>query len=430
MTASSFNFRSYCHSAAMIGLLACQTINPLFSKTNPLPILPEVSQSLGEATLSVASTRFSIDRSDPTAHKLLRLSELLCSLKEDKVFYLKGLLRTGAKIPAQAFGPATNEKDLARHLRRFAGTKLSHFQLLLLSSSLHLDPSIKESIVAMQRAKRRGLNTDFEYLLKNIGRPVPSFGLAPPFVAEVPPQKGKALANLAAEYAARELSENRESLKGKRLIALGLLIDPENQELLYQMSLLETGKPTQRFSQTSPKEPLLKKLREISLRKENSALLNNLLHASMVAIQPDSYSSIVFLEKTKGKGVKTDFESIALEYEQFLKSRKSDPAPSSSSTPEGEIRNATLCNLLVAKTWRLTNWQTKQTWFVTFRRTSKSTFNPHGTCEGKQGNKLHTWRFWKIKDGILIIDGYARYAYDSASKAWRQANGQKDNFLR
>jgi len=136
------------------------------------------------------------------------------------------------------------------------------------------------------------------------------------------------------------------------------------------------------------------------------------------------------LEKSKGKGGKTDFESIALEYEQFLKSRKSDPTPPSSSVPEGQIRNATLCNLLVAKTWKLTNWQTKQTWFVTFRRTSNSTFNPHGTCEGKQGNKLHTWRFWKIKDGVLIIDGYARYAYDSVSKAWRQANGQKDSFLR
>jgi len=31
---------------------------------------------------------------------------------------------------------------------------------------------------------------------------------------------------------------------------------------------------------------------------------------------------------------------------------------------------------------------------------------------------------------VLIVDGYARYAYDSDSKAWRQANGQKDSFLR
>ena len=430
MTALAFNFRFFWHSAAILIMIASHSINPLLSKAYPFPILPEVSQSLGEATLSVASTRFSANRADPTAHKLLLLSELLCSLKRDKVLYLKGLIRTGAKIPTRTFGPATNEKDLAGHLRRFAGTKLSHFQLLLLSASLELDPSVKESIVAMQRAKRRGLNTDFEYLLNNIGRPVPSFGQAPPYVAEVPMQKGRDLANLAAEYAAGELSENKESLKGKRMIALGLLVAPENENLLYQMSLLETGKPTQRFSQTSPKEPLLKKLREISLRKENSSLLNNLIHASMVEIQPDAFSSIVFLEKAKGKGIKTDFESIALEYEQFLKSRKAVPTPSSSSVPEGEIRNATLCNLLVAKTWRLTNWQTKQTWFVTFRRTSKSTFNPHGTCEGKRGNKLHTWSSWKIKGGVLIIDGYARYAYDSVSKEWRQANGKKDGFLR
>ena len=96
------------------------------------------------------------------------------------------------------------------------------------------------------------------------------------------------------------------------MIALGLLIDPENQELLYQMSLLETGKPTQRFSQTSPKEPLLKKLREISLRKENSTLLNNLLHASMVAIQIGLLQFDCFLGKNKGERGQNRFREHCL----------------------------------------------------------------------------------------------------------------------
>ena len=133
-------------------------------------------------------------------------------------------------------------------------------------------------------------------------------------------------------------------------------------------------------------------------------------------------------KKQRKKGPKP-ISSIALEYEQ---SSRVGNRPHSFIILYAGRRDTKRDSLQFAKakTWRLTNWQTKQTWFVTFRRTSKSTFNPHGTCEGKQGNKLHTWRFWKIKDGVLIIDGYAKYAYDSASKAWRQANGQKDNFLR
>lgn len=430
MTALSFNSRIFCRSAAMLTLIACCGNNPLLSETDPWPIAPEVSQSLGEATLSVASKRFSENRADPTAHKLLRLSELLCSLKGDKVFYLKGLLESGAKIPAQAFGPATNERDLARHLRRFAGTRLSYFQLLLFSSSDLLDPNRKELIVAIQRAKSRGLSTDFEYLLRNAGEPIPAFGLTPPYMTELPRDEGKALANLAAEYAAKELAENRESLKGKRMIAMGLLVDPENEDLLYQMTLLGMGKPGDRTSLTSLKEPLLDKLAETSIRRGNSTLFNNLLHASMIEIQPDRFTSIVFLQRTKERGIKTDFESIALEYEQFLKKRDQGPPLPPSRVPKGGLLNAKLGNLLVGKRWTLTNQNTKETWFFRFRRTSKSIFKPQGKCEGKHGNNLHTWNSWQIKDSVLVIDGYAKYAYDWKSQVWRQANGKKDSFLR
>ena len=429
MTALSFNSRMFCNSVLMLTLIAGCGNYPLLSKTDPWPIAPKVSQILGEATLSVASKRFSENRADPTAHKLLRLSELLCSLKGDKVFYLKGLLESGAKIPAQAFGPATNERDLARHLRRFAGTRLSYFQLLLFSSSDLLAPNTKELIVAIQRAKRRGLSTDFEYLLRNASQPIPAFGLTPPYMSELPRDTGKTLANLAAEYATEKLNENRESLLGKRMVALGLLVDPENEELLYLTSVLGMGKPSERVSRPSIKNPLLQKLGETSIRKGNSTLLNNLLHASMVEIEPNRFASIVFLQKTKEQGIKTDFESIALEYEQFLKAEKGPPPPPP-PPPEVEKPDAKLGNLLVGKKWTLTNWHTKETWFFNFRKTSNSFFKPQGKCEGKRGNNLHTWSSWKIKGGVLVIDGYARYAYDSVSKEWKQANGKKDSFLR
>jgi hypothetical protein len=280
----------------------------------------------------------------------------------------------------------------------------------------------------MQRAKRRGLSTDFEYLLRNVSQPIPAFGLTPPYVPELPPKEGKTLADLAAEYATEKLNENRESLLGKRMVALGLLVDPENEELLYLTSILGMGKPSERVSRPSIKNPLLQKLGETSIRKGNSTLLNNLLHASMVEIEPNRFASIVFLQKTKEQGIKTDFESIALEYEQFLKSRTKAPTTSPSPHPEREKLDAKLGNLLVGKIWKLRH--TKQTWFFNFRKTSNSFFKPQGKCEGKRGNNLHTWRTWEIKGGVLVIDGYAKYAYDSASKEWRQANGKKDNFLR
>ena len=150
----------------------------------------------------------------------------------------------------------------------------------------------------------------------------------------------------------------------------------------------------------------------------------------MVEIEPNRFSSIVFLQKTKEQGIKTDFESIALEYEQFLKSRTKVPTLSASPHSEREKLDAKLGNLLVGRKWRLTNWQTKQTWFFNFRKTSKSFFKPQGKCEGKHGNNMHTWSSWKIKGGVLVIDGYAKYAYDSVSQEWRQANGKKDSFLR
>jgi len=430
MASFSSSSRLFPNLAALLVWVVFCGCNALLSKADPWPIAPAVSQSLGDATLSVASLRFSKNRADPTAHQLLLLSDLLCVLRKDKVLYLRGLLESGAKIPSQAFGPATNERDLAGHLRKFAGAKPSHFQLLLFCSSNLLDPNRKELIVAMQRARRRGLNTDFEYLLRNVDRPIPPFALNPPYASELSPEDAKALANLAAEYAAKELAENPKSIKGKRITALGLLVDPENEELLYQMTLLEMGEPNQGVSHTSPKEYLLHKLGKISIRRGNSRLLNNLLHASMVEIQPDRFTSIVFLQKIKQQGIKIDFESVALEYEQFLKKKKRSPAPSSSHVPERELLDANLSNLLVGKRWILTNWHTKQTWFISFRRTSKSIFKPEGKCEGKQGNKLHTWMSWKIRDSVLVIDGYAKYAYDWKSSVWRQANGKKDSFLR
>jgi hypothetical protein len=267
-------------------------------------------------------------------------------------------------------------------------------------------------------------------LLRNASEPIPTFGLTPPYMSELPRDEGMALANLAAEYAAKELAVNRENLTGKRMIALGLLVDPENKELLYQLTLLGMGKPSETNSHASPKEPLLDKLAETSIRRGNSTLFNNLLHASMIAIQPDRFTSVVFLQRTKERGLKTDFESIALEYEQLLKKRDQGPPLPPSRVPKGGLLNAKLGNLLVGKRWTLTNQNTKETWFFRFRRTSKSIFKPQGKCEGKHGNNLHTWNSWQIKDSVLVIDGYAKYAYDWKSQVWRQANGKKDSFLR
>lgn len=429
MTAPPFHFSIFFRRTALLILIAFCPCDPLHSKTNPWPITPSVSQSLGEASLSVASMRFNKNRADPKAFQLLRLSDLLCTLSRDKVFYLKGLLESGANIPDKAFGPATNEGDLAKHFVKFAGSRPSHFQLLLFSSAYLLDPHNKEVTVAIQRAKRRGLNTDFEYLLRNVNQPIPTFALNPPYLPELPSNEGKTLAGLAAEYATEKLYENRESLLGKRMVALGLLVDPENEELLYLMSILGMGKPSESVSQTSMKNPLLRKLAETSTRKGNSTLLNNLLHASMIEIEPDRFASIVFLQKMKERGIKIDFESIALEYEQFLKKNRTPDRPPSSTVQKGELLDADLSNLLTAKRWTLTELHTKQTWFVSFRRTSKSIFKPEGKCQGVRGNNLHTWNSWKIKNSILIIDGYARYAYDRNSKAWRQASGKKDSFF-
>ena len=94
------------------------------------------------------------------------------------------------------------------------------------------------------------------------------------------------------------------------------------------------------------------------------------------------------------------------------------------------ILDASLSNLLVGKQWNLVSKHTNETWFFRFRRTTISRFSPEGKCKGTRGNKLHTWNSWKIKDGILVIDGYAKYLYDKQTKNWKQADGKKDSILR
>ena len=51
-------------------------------------------------------------------------------------------------------------------------------------------------------------------------------------------------------------------------------------------------------------------------------------------------------------------------------------------------------------------------------------------CTGKRGTRTHSWRQWAIRDGILIIDNYAKYVYEESSRQWNQADGKDNSFIR
>ena len=433
MIALSFKFKFSIRSLlAFTGGVCCCAIS-LHSETKPLPISPKVSQNIGEAALSVASKRFSEDRADPVGYKLLALSDFLCSDK-DNIFYLKGLLASGSKIKPLTFGPITNEQGLAKHLTRFAESlkKPSYFQLVLLSSASMLDPQRRDLLIALQRAKRRGLNTSYYSLLRNARNPLPLSGMTPPFVPELDKKQRSTLARLSTGFAASELAGNIDSLEAKRMISLGLLVDPENEHLLYLLALLDMGRIDQIPASKPPKDLLLAKLIETSRRRDNSFSLNLLLHSSILILKPDRFDSVVFLQKAKEFGRQTSFERIAIEYEQARKDQQKilPEMPKTKPVPTSKLLDASLSNLLVEKQWKLVSKHTNETWFFRFRRTTTSIFNPDGKCQGSRGNKLHTWRSWEIKDGTLVIDGYAKYLYEHQSKSWKQADGKKDSILR
>lgn len=434
MIAYSFKLTNPIPSFTFLALaLLCWTVS-LRAETEPLPIAPKVSQDIGEAALSVASKRLSVNRADPVAYKLLALSESLCSEK-DNIYYLKGLLDSGSPIRPLIFGPITNEQRLAKYLTKFADSqkKPSYFQLLLLSSANMLAPQRRELLIALQRAKRRGLDTDFDSLLRNARNPLPLSGMAPPYATELDKMQASTLARLSTEFAANKLAKNIDSLEAKRMISFGLLVDPENEHILYLLALLEIGRTDQIKSTDQTTGLLLSKLIETSRRKDNSFSLNLLLHKSILILRPDRFDSVVFLQKAKELGRQISFEGIAIGYEQALRDKQSlstekNMAKSVHTVPTPRFLDASLSNLLVAKQWRLLSKQTNETWFFQFRRTT-SIFNPEGKCEGSRGNKLHSWNSWKIKSGILVIDGYAKYSYDPKSKKWKQADGKKNSIL-
>lgn len=433
MIALSFKFKFSIRSLlAFTGGLCCCAIS-LHSETKPFPISPQVSQDIGEAALSVASKRFSKDRADPVGYKLLALSESLCSEK-DNIFYLKGLLDSGSPIKPLIFGPITNELALAKYLTTFAGSlkKPSYFQLVLLSSASMLDPRRRDLLIALQRAKRRGLDMEYYSLLRNARNPLPLSGMTPPFAPELDKKQANILARLSTEFAASKLAEDIDSLEAKRILSLGLLVDPENEHLLYLLALLDMGRIDQIPESKSPNDPLLTKLIEISRRRDNSFSLNLLLHKSILILKPDRFDSVVFLQKAKELGRATSFERIAFGYEQVRRDQQRifPKMPKTPPVPTSKVLDASLSNLLVGKRWNLVSKQTNETWFFIFRRTTSSIFSPKGKCEGTRGSKLHTWNSWKIKNGTLIIDGYAKYLYDKQAKNWKQADGKKDSILR
>jgi hypothetical protein len=433
MIALSFKFKYSIRSLlAFTGGCCCCAIS-LHSETKPFPISPQVSQDIGEAALSVASKRFSKDRADPVGYKLLALSESLCS-KKDNIFYLKGLLDSGSPIKPLIFGPITNEQALAKYLTKFAGSlkKPSYFQLVLLSSASMLDPKRRDLLIALQRAKRRGLDMGYYSLLRNARNPLPLSGMTPPFAPELDKNHASTLAMLSTEFAASKLAGNIDSLEAKRMLYLGLLVDPENEHLLYLLALLDMGRVDQIPVTKPPDDLLLTKLIETSRRRDNSFSLNLLLHRSILILKPDRFDSVVFLQKAKELGRSTNFERIAMGYEQARRDQQRifPEKPKTKPVSTRKVLDASLSNLLVGKQWNLVSKQTNETWFFRFRRTTSSIFSPEGKCEGTRGNKLHTWNSWKIKDGILIIDGYAKYLYDQQAKNWKQADGKKDSILR
>ena len=151
---------------------------------------------------------------------------------------------------------------------------------------------------------------------------------------------------------------------------------------------------------------------------------------------PTSFKSVVAIQNAKKGNLPTDFRNALARFNQSramaVRGASSPnlarPTNPTSLSLDARLRNSKMVSLLTGRKWTLYERSGGEQWFFEFS-TIGPVSNAQGRCLGKRGVKLHHWRQWMIRNGVLVIDGRAKYVFDNVTMQWKQSDGGT-SFLR
>ena len=395
------------------------------------PVSNAVVKSIANASVMVAAQRLSLNLNDGVALKLLQLSERLDASNE-KVLYLKGLMDAKQAIPPGALGGRVDELAFAKYLLDLAQKqKPSFFQILCYSTMGMLQPGNRTVTVELYKMRQIGVSTDFDSALRQLNLQFPMHLIKPPLPPALPAASAKRIAEGAVKLAEREFLASRQNPKGLQMLQFAKAIHPANPNAQLLEALLTSGQPISGIYTEVTEQAFFGYLNQaLETAKAKPALLL-LIHSVILQYNPTAFKSVVAMQNAKKANLPTDFRTILARFNQsrrvVVAPTRPNPgagptAPPTSASLDARLKNAQMVNLLTGRRWTLYDKSKGEQWFFEFRAVGPPS-NAQGKCTGRRGVSTHSWRQWVIRNGVLVVDGYAKYVFDKLTKQWKQADG-------
>ena len=406
------------------------------------PVSDAVVKSIANGVIVVAAQRLSLNPTDTVALKFLQLGELF-SPGNEKTLYLKGLIDAKQPIQAGVLGGRVDEAALAKYLLDLAGSqKPSFFRLLSYNLAGLLQPGNRTVMIELHKARQIGISSDLDSVLKQLHLPYPTHLAKKPLPPALPLTSAKQLAEGAVKLAEREFNINRQSPKGLQMLQFAKAIHPVNENALVLEALLTGGQPISGIFTEVTEQAFFGYLNQAIQTAGKDENLTLLLHSVILLYQPTSFKSVVAMQNAKKKNLSTEFRGILGRFNaaRTFAAKTSEPPSTGKHHPAGvpvsstasldaRLKNSNFARLLIDRKWTLVDRSSDQQWFFEFRIVGPFS-QAQGRCTGKRGTRTHSWRQWTIRDGILIIDNYAKYVYEESSRQWKQADGKDNSFIR
>lgn len=401
---------------------------------------PAVAKNLADGASGLAAQRLGGNAADATGLRLLQFAKALDS-KNKNVLYLEALRGFNREINAASVPVKVTVPQYVAYLLSLAQKmEASYLQILYFNVIELLDPTQRLVIIEKHRAKENGLVTDFDGVIRRLANSFPTPPPRPkPLLAA---NTAKRLADGATKLAEEQFNgEGRASKAGLTLLEFAIAIDPSNDNALFLRALLLGNHTLQPLAIEFSKDQYFAYLKEVVAETTNDTVKLLLHHLALLKNQGDP-TALVALQKAKVEGKDIAFQSLidSLNRQTYANSPGSTVGPFNPSDTGGStgdvkptlderLRNAKLKDTLISRKWTLNNLKTKEDWFFEFRLVGAAT-DAKGTCRGRRGNNLHSWKLWEIRNSILIIDGYVRFEFDDRRRQWVQSGGRTDMFLR
>ena len=394
---------------------------------------PALAKNLADGAVGLAAKRLSSNPVGESGKRLLQFASALDPTNEN-LLYLKALIGLGRPIdPAVIPVKVTDEEYVAYLLHLGKTQNPSYFRLLLYHMVYSLNPVNRIANVKLQLARERGVVADFDGTIKRLSNTFPPPRPLPRPI--LPPATAKDLADGTARLAGGKFqTEGVTSNTGLYLMQLAGAIDPANESVLYIKALLLGNLPLTEINLELNQEAYFANLKNIIQHSENETVTLLLHHLSLVK-DPTDRSATVALQKAKVEGKDTEFQALvdSLKQQTYAASSMTSPGGAGASKPpptlDQRLKNSQLKDTLVSRKWVLTSLKTREDWFFDFHHTGSRT-EAGGTCHGRRGQRIHSWKSWTIDNSILIIDDYMKFKYDARLRQWVLADGRKGMFLR